>query len=133
MDRPPLVTDWYNRIQLQWALTTAWLSKGDLAPARIEAQQFVKVAMASPERTFRALAFEANAQFALGEGELPRAKDCTARAVEEMEGFEISADGMAGPRDCFRTLPAHGRAGCGGRAPCTQPSHNHEAGEFSVR
>jgi DNA-binding winged helix-turn-helix (wHTH) protein len=89
MDRQPLVTDWYNRIQLQWALTTAWLSKGDLAPARIEAEQFVKVAMAIPERTFRALAFEVNARLALGEGEWRRAKDCIARAVEEMEGFEI--------------------------------------------
>jgi tetratricopeptide (TPR) repeat protein len=88
MDRQPLVTDWYNRVQLQWALTTAWLSKGELAPARIEAEQFVKVAMAIPERTFRALAFEANARLALAEGELARAKDCIARAVEEMEGFE---------------------------------------------
>jgi DNA-binding winged helix-turn-helix (wHTH) protein len=88
MDRQPLLTDWYNRVQLQWALTTAWLSKGELAPARIEADHFVKVAMAIPERTFRALAFEANARLALAEGELPRAKDCIARAVKEMEGFE---------------------------------------------
>jgi len=88
MDRQPLVTDWYNRIQLQWALTTAWLSKGELAPARIEAEHFVKVAMAVPERTFRGLAFEANARLAFTEGELPRAKDCIARAVTEMEGFE---------------------------------------------
>jgi tetratricopeptide (TPR) repeat protein len=88
MDQRPLVTDWYNRIQLQWALTTAWLSKGELAPARIEAEQFVKVAMATPERTLRALAFDANARVALAEGELPTAEDCIARAVKQMEGFE---------------------------------------------
>ena len=88
MDRQPLVTDWYNRVRLQWALTTTWLSKGELATARIEAEHFVNVAMTLPERTFRGLAFEANARLALAEGELPRAKDCIARAVKEMEGFE---------------------------------------------
>jgi DNA-binding winged helix-turn-helix (wHTH) protein len=88
MDRKPLVTDWYNRVKLQWALTTAWLSKGEFATARIEAEHFVKVAMTVPERTFRGLAFEANARLALAEGGLPRAKDCIARAMKEMEGFE---------------------------------------------
>jgi tetratricopeptide (TPR) repeat protein len=88
MDRQPLVTDWYNRVRLQWALTTTWLSKGELATARIEAEHFVNVAMTLPERTFRGLAFEANARLALAEGELPRAKDCIARAMKEMEGFE---------------------------------------------
>jgi hypothetical protein len=44
--------------------------------------------MTLPERTFRGLAFEANARLALAEGELPRAKDCIARAMKEMEGFE---------------------------------------------
>ena len=88
MDLHPLVTDWYNRVRLQWALTTAWLSKGELAAARIEAEHFVQVAMTLPERTFRGLAFEANARLALAEGELPKAKDCIARAMKEMEGFE---------------------------------------------
>jgi DNA-binding winged helix-turn-helix (wHTH) protein/tetratricopeptide (TPR) repeat protein len=88
MDQQPLITDSYNRILLQWALTTAWLSKGELAPARIEAEQFLNVALAIQERTFRALAFEANARVALAQGELPRAEDCIARGMKEMEGFE---------------------------------------------
>ena len=88
MDQQPLMTDWVNRVLLQWALTTAWLFKGELLPARAAAELFLQVARATNERTFRAIAFEANARVALAEGELPRAEDCIAQAVKEMEGFE---------------------------------------------
>jgi hypothetical protein len=89
MEQHPLLVDWYTRMPLQRALTEAWLSKGDLARARVEAEEFLKVTMATEERTFRALAFDANARVAMAEGALPRAQDCIAQAVQAMEGYEV--------------------------------------------
>jgi tetratricopeptide (TPR) repeat protein len=89
MEQHPLMTDWYDRMPLQRALTEAWLSRGDLAQARVEAEEFLKVTLTNGERTLRALAFEANARVAMAEGELPRAQDCITQAVQAMEGYEV--------------------------------------------
>jgi DNA-binding winged helix-turn-helix (wHTH) protein/tetratricopeptide (TPR) repeat protein len=89
MEQHPLMTDWYDRMLLQQALTEAWLSKGDLAQARLEAEEFLKVTLTNGERTFRGLAFEAKARVAMAEGDLPRAQDCITQAVQAMEGFEV--------------------------------------------
>ena len=89
MEQQPLMGDWYIRMPLQRALTEAWLSKGDLAQARVEAEEFLRVTLATEERTYRALAFEANARVAMTERDLPRAQDCTTRAVQAMEGYEV--------------------------------------------
>ena len=89
MDQHPLMFDWYNRMPLQRALTEAWLSKGDLAQARVESEQFLKVTLETEERTFRALAFEVNARVAIAEQDLDRAQDCLAKALQSMEGFEV--------------------------------------------
>jgi DNA-binding winged helix-turn-helix (wHTH) protein len=89
MEQNPLLVDWYLRMPLQRSLTEAWLSKGDLAQARVEADEFLRVTLVTQERTFRALAFEANARVSMAERDLPRAQDCTARAVQEMEGYEV--------------------------------------------
>jgi len=89
MEQEPLITDWYNRLPLQRALTEAWLSKGDLEKARVEAEEFLKVTLATGDRTFRALAFEVNARVVTAEGDLPRARDCITQAVQAMEGYEV--------------------------------------------
>src|SRR5271157_1438238 len=89
MEQNPLMTDWYDRMLLQRALTEAWLSKGDLAQARVEAEEFLKVTLATEERTFRGLAFEARARVAMAERDLPRAQDCTTQALQAMEGYEV--------------------------------------------
>lgn len=89
MEQHPLMTDWYDRMPLQQALTEAWLSKGDLAQARLEAEEFLKITLTNGERTFRGLAFEAKARVAMAEGDLPRAQDCITQAVQAMEGFEV--------------------------------------------
>src|SRR5271165_3925471 len=89
MEQHPLMTDWYYRMLLQQALTEAWLCKGEAARARVEAEEFLKVTLTNGERTFRALAFDANARVAIAEGELPRAQDCITRAVQAMEGYEV--------------------------------------------
>jgi hypothetical protein len=89
MDQHPTITDWYNRMPLQWTLTEVWLSKGELEKARIEAEQFLTVTLASEERTFRALAFETNARIAIAEQKFARAQDLTTKALEAMAGFEV--------------------------------------------
>jgi len=89
MDQQPMMADWHNRMALQSALTEAWLSKGDLEKARTEADEFLKVTLATEERTFRALAFEANARVAIAELDLDRAQACVDKALQAMEGFEV--------------------------------------------
>jgi tetratricopeptide (TPR) repeat protein len=89
MDQQPLVTDWYYRMPLQWALTEVWLSKGELEKASGEAEQFLKVTLATEERTFHALVFETNARVAIAKQELERAQDCLAKALRSMEGYEV--------------------------------------------
>lgn len=88
MERQPLMEDWQLSMPLQWGFTDACLAKGDLTQARLEAERFLKVTLVSEERTWRALAFEANARVGIAEGDLARALDCIKQATQEMEGFE---------------------------------------------
>ena len=74
---------------LQWAMTEAWLSKGDLSEARVEAKEFLKVTLPTGERTYRALAYEVSARVAIAEQDLNRAQELIAKAVQEMEGYEV--------------------------------------------
>jgi tetratricopeptide (TPR) repeat protein len=89
MDAHAMTNDWHNRMPLHQALTEVWLSQGELEKARVEAGEFLKVTLATEERTFRALAFEANARVAIAEGDLVRAKDWITKALQSSEGFEI--------------------------------------------
>ena len=89
MERQPLMEDWQLNMPLQWGLTEAWLAKGDLAQARLEGELFLKITLAAEERTWRALAFEANARVAIGEGDLLKAQGFMIQALQAMEGFEV--------------------------------------------
>jgi DNA-binding winged helix-turn-helix (wHTH) protein/tetratricopeptide (TPR) repeat protein len=89
MDEHALMSDWYNRMPLQLAITEARLSKGDLEKARLEAEQFLKVTLETEERTYRALAYEVNGRVAIAEQDLGCAQDFIAKALESMEGFEV--------------------------------------------
>jgi DNA-binding winged helix-turn-helix (wHTH) protein len=89
MERQPLMEDWQLSMPLQWGFTEAWLAQGDLAQARMEAEQFLMVTLAAEDHTWRSLAFEANARVAIAEGDLRKAQDCILKAIQEMEGFEV--------------------------------------------
>ena len=89
IDKHPMMRDWYHRMPLQRALAEVWLCKGELEKASAEAKQFLKVTLATEERTFRALAFETNARVAIAMQELDRAQDCVAKALRSMEGYEV--------------------------------------------
>jgi tetratricopeptide (TPR) repeat protein len=65
MDGQPLMNDWENGMLLQAGLTELWLAKGDLGQARQEAERFLEVCLATAERTYQGLSWEANARVAI--------------------------------------------------------------------
>jgi len=89
MDRSAVVFAWLWRIPLESALTELWLGRGNLAQARPQAERFLKIALATNEHTWQALAWEVNARVAMAELDLTRAQDCIAKGLSAMEGFEV--------------------------------------------
>jgi tetratricopeptide (TPR) repeat protein len=89
IDRQPVVFDWYISLLLESALTELWLAKGELQRARTEAERFLQLTLATAERTWQALAWEANARVAMAEVDLEGARDCIAKALSTMDGFEV--------------------------------------------
>jgi tetratricopeptide (TPR) repeat protein len=89
MERPGPTCTWYWRMPLENALTELWLAKGDLAQARQQAERSLAIALASAEHMWQALAWEANARVAMAELDVARARDCIAKALSAMEGFEV--------------------------------------------
>jgi len=83
------MSDWYNRMPLQWGLTDAWLLEGDVEQATVEAAEFMKVALATDERTYWALAYETSARVSMAKGDLRQAEDFLANARESMQGFDV--------------------------------------------
>ena len=88
MGEHPLMTDWYECLPLQLALTDAWLAKGEFEKAHREAEYLLKASLATEEHTWRALAFDANTRVAIAEQDLDRAQEFIAKALQAMEGFE---------------------------------------------
>jgi tetratricopeptide (TPR) repeat protein len=89
MDRHTVIHDWYWRNVLQAALTDLRLAQGDLPRAVEEGEAFLRVACSTAERTWQALAWEANARIAMAVSDPERAKDCITKALTAMDGFEV--------------------------------------------
>ena len=89
MDRQPLMSDWADNMPLQASLTELWFRKGDLTQARREAERFLEVALATAERTYQGLAWDANARVAIVGKEWNRAEACIAKGLSTIEGYEI--------------------------------------------
>ena len=89
MDQQMVIIDWYWRMQLQSGLTELLLAKKDLKLARSEAERFLEVTLATAERTWQALAWEANARVAMAQLDTSRARECVTSALSTMEGFEV--------------------------------------------
>jgi DNA-binding winged helix-turn-helix (wHTH) protein/tetratricopeptide (TPR) repeat protein len=89
MDRQPLMNDWYNKMPLQAGFVELWLSKGDLVQAREEAVRFLDVALATAERTYQGLAWEANARVDIAGEDWKRAQECVEKALATIEGYEV--------------------------------------------
>jgi hypothetical protein len=84
-----VIWDRYWCIALESALTETWLRKGDLPQAHSHAEAFVNVTHASSDRAWHASAWEAKTRVAIAEGNLPRARDCIAKAVATVENFDV--------------------------------------------
>jgi hypothetical protein len=88
MDSHTVINDWYIRIMVQAAFTDLRLGQGDLPRAQAEGEAFLAVACATADRTWQALAWEANARIALARLDLDRAQDCITKAFSAMDGCE---------------------------------------------
>lgn len=89
MNRRRTLHDWYWRMVLESYLTDLWLAAGELKAARVQAERFLSVTLKTAERTWQALAWEANARVALAENDLARTQDLIAQALSAMEGYEV--------------------------------------------
>lgn len=89
MDQHAVMNDWINRLPLQQALVEVWLSIGDFTKGNVEAEQFLKIAVANGEHTYQALALEVSARLAIADQDLDRAQHFIAKAVESTEGYEV--------------------------------------------
>ena len=89
MDRHMTLGDWYWRLLQRWALTNVWLSRGDLTRATENAEAFLADATATAERTWQALAWEANARLALRLSDTRRAQTLIEHALTAIDGFEV--------------------------------------------
>ena len=88
MDRQPVLSDSTCNVLVESALTELWLAKGDLAQASVHAERLLKIALETAERTWQALAWDANARVAMAKGDLAQAEECISKATATMEGFE---------------------------------------------
>lgn len=89
MDRHMTLGDWYWRLVQRWALTSLWLSRGDLARAAENAEAFLASATSTAERTWQALAWQTNALVALAMGDTQRARAHVGNALAAVDGVEV--------------------------------------------
>lgn len=88
MERQKTVFDWYWAVIIESALAEIRLAQGDLAGAVGQAERFLDLAMASPERTWQARALETGVRVALANDDREHAESLLRRAFEVMEGYE---------------------------------------------
>jgi hypothetical protein len=88
-DGQMVIHDWYTRMMLESGLTDLALATGDLARARPQGERFLQVTQATAERTWQALAWDANARVWIAAGDVARGKECVDNALATMKGFEV--------------------------------------------
>jgi len=88
MDRRSTLGDWYWRLVQQWALANLSLSQQDMTRAAEHAKAFLESATATTERTWQALAWQANARLAVQLNDTPRAKTLIDRALEAINDVD---------------------------------------------
>jgi tetratricopeptide (TPR) repeat protein len=89
MDRQTVFFDWYWRMPLVGGMTELWLATGDRSRAQLEAERFLAISLATVDRYWQGLAWEVNSRVALENRDLPRARDCIAKALVTVQGFEV--------------------------------------------
>jgi hypothetical protein len=89
MDRQTVFLDWHWRMPLAGGMTELWLATGDRARAQREAGRFLELSLATADRHWQGLAWEVNSRVALEDRDLPRARDCIAKALAIVQGFDV--------------------------------------------
>jgi len=87
--KPKVFLQWYWRMISEFGIVGALLESGELEKAQAAAEQFVKEADATADPALRSPAWDTLARVAAANGDLPRALECTDRAIAEMKGFEL--------------------------------------------
>ena len=88
MDATPSMFDWYWRLAAEWGTAEAAMMAGDHRTARSHAQAFLKLALATEDRTWQALAWEVVARETLASGDPDVALDHINAAFTAAAGFE---------------------------------------------
>jgi hypothetical protein len=88
MDRQTVFLDWHWRMPIAGGMTELRLAMGDRSGAQREAGRFLELSLATADRHWQGLAWEVNSRVALEERDLPRARDCIAKALAIVQGFE---------------------------------------------
>jgi hypothetical protein len=115
MDRQPVIHDWYCRMMLGQTLTDVWLATGDLKRAGAEAKHFLALTLATAERTWQSLAWEASARIAMAEGDRRRARSCVDHALATMESVEVPLAAWRVHRTAADVSPREGDDDAAGR------------------
>src|SRR5262249_31733909 len=89
MDRHGVIFSWHVRLMVEQGVTDCLLASGDLRRAQPQAERFLELTLATADRMFQGLAWEANARIAMAESDLARAEVCIGKAVAAIEGFEV--------------------------------------------
>lgn len=89
IDRCPVVLSWYWRMPLQLNLADAYLTKGNVTQARIEADHALESTLRTASRTWQALAWELSARLAWREGNLPRAENDIKQGLDTIHELDV--------------------------------------------
>src|SRR5262249_41979842 len=89
MDRHGVIFSWHVRLMVEQGVTHCLLASADLRRAQPQAECFLELTLATADRMFQGLAWEANARIAMAESDLARAEVCIGKAVAAIEGFEV--------------------------------------------
>ncbi|HVP00239.1 MAG TPA: AAA family ATPase [Bryobacteraceae bacterium] len=89
MEHEPLMDDWFRSMPLQAGFVELWLQKGDLCMARKEAEHFLDVSLATAERTFQGLAWEAATRVAIAGRDWARADQDITQGLSTIQGYEV--------------------------------------------
>lgn len=133
MARHMVIWDWYWRMALESVLTETWLKKRDLPNSRLHAEVFVNVTHATGDRTWHALAWEANARVAIAEKQLQDAQDCIAKAVATVEYFGVPLAAWRVHATAAELHSIDGEHQASATPSRTQPDNYRQAGEFTGR
>jgi tetratricopeptide (TPR) repeat protein len=90
---PKFFLHWYWRLQAELGAAEAWLSAGEIANARREADGFLASALSAGDPNMRALGWEIKSRVARAEKDFDHARECINNALMILDSFDIPVAG----------------------------------------